>query len=81
MPVPHERVRQLDDRKIEIVFTKEELLALLEAVAQCDPDFGFTFTRPMVNKPEERKQRWKKINRQRIDQRKAYRGYRSSRRH
>jgi hypothetical protein len=81
VPKPHERVRQLGDKTIEIVFTKEEIRALVEAMAECDPDFGVTFTHAMRNKPEIRKEKWRKINQKRISQRRFYRNYRSGRRH
>ncbi len=79
-PRNHERVRTLTDGTIEIMFTKHELKALVLSWSQCDPDFGVVFTRPMENKPDSRKSKWKHINKKRISQGRFYRTYRSRRR-
>jgi hypothetical protein len=80
-PRPHERVRVLTDGTIETMYTKCELLSLVLAFQAVDPDFGVEFTRPMQNKPEVRKEKWKHINQKRISQGRFYRSYRASRRH
>ena len=80
-PRDHERIRRLNDGRIEIMLTKEELRALVEGFQKCDPEFGVTFTCPMLNKPEGRKQQWRRTIRQRISQGRFYRIYRSRRRH
>jgi hypothetical protein len=79
-PRPHERVRFLDDGTVETMYTKEELLHLVLAF-KVDPDFGVEFTKPMENKPEPRKAKWRHIIKRHISQGRVYRIYRSGRRH
>lgn len=80
LPKNHERVRELKDGRIEVMLTKAELHALVLGFSQCDPEFGVTLTRPMINKPIERQEKWRQINRKRVNQGKFYPRHRPRRR-
>ena len=51
---------------VTIMFTHDEIRALLEAIKSCEPTFEFFLPSKFKNKPESRKQAFQKWNHRRI---------------
>lgn len=69
-PIPHTRIRMLDDGRIEIVFRHSETLGLLYALNACECS-GFLYELPKkaTHKSAEQRARWHRINEERVRQR------------
>jgi hypothetical protein len=51
---------------LTVMFTFDEVRALLEAIKSCDSSFDFSIAKKFKNKPESRKQAWQQRNQQRV---------------
>ncbi len=65
-PTNHERVRFIGTGKVEYMPTLEEIKSLLKYLRTAHPDLDFANEKQLVNKPEERKFYWKKVNHDRV---------------
>jgi hypothetical protein len=54
---------------VTVMFTHDEVRALLEAIKLCEPGFEFSISKEFRNKPETRKQIWQQRNTERTARR------------